>query len=380
MVTGVIGQEFTKTGGIWRPAENLTVPFSPPDPSDFDHQLTEQQMFEMAVTVNEIVQVAYTRSILHNPTDEDVQDERNLGVTTGQRILTPADEERRGKRYKVPAMASVGGLELTGLHGCQETEGFAGVRIDFADESGDTRTVRATPEWAMIDDQPLDRETYQRLMDQMVYATVQPNRQDNVLQLVRNLVYLTSYNRLSRSFFGIVIDEDSSSDVVARIDYDPQDTTARTNIVGSIEVAERRGLSDPDSFYASYGQHIDKEASDESTEDIMVVTRQGNVIALRKPLNNPSRSSYEFTPSDPDFLAGVLGKIRDLETSRFMTRHVGGSYENRPLVIDRRGSGIGIRYDLGEAVLLTSVTSLGIPKVGRSMAEARRLGYDRQIQ
>ncbi|HUP26568.1 MAG TPA: hypothetical protein VM124_02920, partial [Candidatus Limnocylindrales bacterium] len=102
-------------------------------------------------------------------------------------------------------------------------------------------------------------------------------------------------------------------------------------------------------------------------------------IALRKPLNNPSRSSYEFTPFDPDFLSGVLSKIKDLETSRFMTRHVGGSYEDRPLVIDRRGSGIGIRYDLGQAVLLTSVTSLGIPKIGRSMAVARRLGYDRQL-
>ncbi|HUP26725.1 MAG TPA: hypothetical protein VM124_03720, partial [Candidatus Limnocylindrales bacterium] len=273
MAVGVIGQEFTKQGGIWRPVENLTVPFSPPDPSDFDHQLTEQEMFGMAVAVNEIVQVAYNRSILHSPTEADLQDERALGYTAAQHILTPADERLRQTRQKIPAMASVGGLELTGLHGCQETEGFAGVRIDFADDSGDTRTVRATPEWAMVDDRPLDRETYQRLMVQMVYATVQPDRKDDVLQLVRNLVYLTSYNRLSRSFFGIVIDEESSSDVIARMSYDPQDVAARPNTVGSIEVAERRELSDPDSFYANYGRHNDKEASDESTEDVVVITR-----------------------------------------------------------------------------------------------------------
>jgi hypothetical protein len=349
---------YERQGGLWVRPEGIETPFVPPDPKDVQGELTDVQRYAMGVAVNEVVKVAYRTSLINSPDEAILSDPRAITtyVSDKKEIIDPRLEGVDLRGFKLPISATVSGLTMYGADAQKKIEGYPGIRIDFEDENGVVRKVRATTRWAMLDDEPLDPATYESLMGKIVMDTLEDD-EDLAYELLDVTFGFARANGGNDWLgTGIVLDTDTATEVSAEAFIEslinPKNYPDK---LAQLRITSKRGVTDPRAYYEDYGTDERQVEGSDSTVTEYLFVLPNTLVGLRRPLNG-TKSDFNFVPKGDDQLLGTVRLLSDLYETQKITNIMGNGPE--PMIIDRRGPGIGIDYKLAKS-LRTKVTFEG---------------------
>ncbi|MCA9348622.1 hypothetical protein KC878_00565 [Candidatus Saccharibacteria bacterium] len=353
-----------KRGGVWVPPEELDTPFSIPDPETFRDDLTSKDRYRLCVAANEVVKAAFTHSLLGGVTPEILADPRAVAVYRS--LSDDLQPKEQVIPTKLPIAAEVDGLVIYGADYLRQIEGYAGIKIEFTDAEGGQRTARVHTDWAIVDNEPMSHGEYDRLLGQIVTEVID-DIDDISYELLDSAARFAALGRsaIQSRNVGIVLDDGYSTEVMVDSFFDPNAPKSELpDKFMHVIVVTRRGLEDSREFYRNLQIDAQPVPSDDSTITEILYVLPGSMVALRAPLAG-RKSDFEFVGNDDPELVRIARLIDDLRQTQMITNLQ--AINPRPLVIDRRGSGIGIDYKLSASLkMLESLAGSGVKMVSLS--------------